>query len=87
MGKDKHCKKEKKKVICCDPVYIIEDSYTEKEVTFVHPIIRVKREHIKYVRRDVYKEKVIKEVIDPGAPTKCDCNKKHKKCKKKSKKK
>lgn len=82
MGKEKE-KHDKKKIIC-DPEYIYEDTYTEREVIFVHPIIRVKREHIVNVRKDVYKEKVIHEVIDPGYPSKCDCNKKKKKHKRSS---
>ncbi|SCC22567.1 hypothetical protein GA0061096_3221, partial [Fictibacillus enclensis] len=71
-------KKKSRKKIYCEPEYIVKDVYTEKEVTFVHPIIRIEREHIKYVPRHVYKEESIYERIDPGFP-KCDCKKKKKK--------
>ncbi|MDN4071948.1 hypothetical protein [Fictibacillus terranigra] len=75
MGKEKKSGKK----IYCDPKYIISDKYTEKEVTFVHPVVRIEREHIKYVPRHVYKEETKKETYDPGYPTKCDCKKKKKK--------
>ncbi len=71
-------KKKSRKKIYCEPEYIVKDVYTEKEVIFVHPIIRIKKEHIKYVPRHVYKEESIHEIIDPGFP-KCDCKKKKKK--------
>lgn len=65
--------------IYCDPKYIIKDTYIEKEVTFVHPIIYINRENIQYVPRHVYEEKTIHEVIDPGYPDCCDTDKKEKK--------
>ncbi|SDM83918.1 hypothetical protein SAMN04488137_2177 [Fictibacillus solisalsi] len=71
-------KKEIPKKDYCEPEYIVKDEYTEKEVTFVHPIIHIEREHIKYVPRHVYKEESIYELIDPGFP-KCNCKKKKKK--------
>ncbi|MDM5338204.1 hypothetical protein QUF84_13335 [Fictibacillus enclensis] len=79
MGK----KKKKEKVIYCDPKVIIHDTYKEREVTFVHPIIKVNREHIVNVPKHVYEKKEVHEVIDPGYPTKCDCKKKKEKKKKK----
>ncbi|WP_051291575.1 hypothetical protein [Fictibacillus gelatini] len=68
MGK-KNCKK----VIYCKPKYIYSDTYTEKEVIYVHPIKRINREHIEYVPRHVYEEEIINEVIDPGEPGACGC--------------
>lgn len=65
--------------IYCDPKYIIKDTYIEKEVIYVHPIIHINREHIQYVPRHVYEEKTIHEVIDPGYPDCCDTDKKEKK--------
>jgi hypothetical protein len=75
MGRRKNV--NNKRVIYCDPEYIYDDTYTEKEVIFVHPIKRIYREHIKYVPRHVYEEETINEVIDPGSPDKCngrDCH-------------
>ncbi|QQD81097.1 hypothetical protein JD965_14415 [Bacillus siamensis] len=69
---------KKSKVYYCDPKYIVTDTYTDKEVVYVHPIKHIKREHIRYVPRHVYQKETIHEVIDPGDPGKCGC-KKHKK--------
>ncbi|MEB9626166.1 hypothetical protein BK741_32235 [Bacillus thuringiensis serovar iberica] len=66
--------------IYCDPKYIIKNTYVEKKVTYVHPVIHINREHIQYVPRHVYEEKTINEVVDPGYPNCCDNNKKEKKC-------
>ncbi|MFB9757176.1 hypothetical protein [Ectobacillus funiculus] len=68
------------KCIYCDPQYIVNDRYTEREVTYVHPIVHVNREHIVYVPRHVYEEHTINEVIDPGYPDGCGCNQKKKNC-------
>ncbi|KOO46466.1 hypothetical protein [Priestia koreensis] len=66
---------DKKKVVYCDPEYIVCDTYTEKEVIYVHPIKRINREHIRYVPRHVYEEETINEIIDPGEPDGCkDCH-------------
>jgi len=68
------------KRIYCDPKYIIKDTYVEKEVTYVHPIVHINREHIRYVPRHVYEEKTINEVVDPGYPDCCDCSRKKRNC-------
>ena len=62
------------KVIHCKPKYIFSDTYTEREVTYVHPIKHINREHIRYVPRHVYEEETINEVIDPGEPNDCNCD-------------
>lgn len=70
-------KKKCHKVVHCDPEYIVSDTYTDREITYVHPIKRIHREHIRYIPRHVYEEETINEVIDPGEPNECkDCHQK-----------
>ncbi|MGG4039883.1 hypothetical protein [Heyndrickxia ginsengihumi] len=69
--------------IYCDPEYIVNDTYVEREITYVHPIIRVNKKHIVNVPKHVYKKVTKNVVIDPGIPDECDdCDKHEKKHKK-----
>ena len=71
--------------VYCDPEYIVNDTYVEREVTYVHRIIRINRQHIVNVPRNVYRTVTRNVVIDPGIPDECDdCDnhKEHKKHKK-----
>ncbi|MCM3024548.1 hypothetical protein [Heyndrickxia ginsengihumi] len=71
--------------IYCDPQYVVEDTYVEREVTYVHPVIYINRKHIVNVPRHVY-ETVTKNIIDdPGIPDECEDCDKHKKDKKRHK--
>ncbi|OQR53331.1 hypothetical protein [Bacillus sp. CDB3] len=79
MG-NKNCNNNCNDIIYCEPKYIINDICVEKEVTYVHPIVHVNREHIRYVPRHVYEEKTINEVVDPGYPDCCEDNKKDNNC-------
>ncbi|WP_242071572.1 hypothetical protein [Bacillus thuringiensis] len=61
-----------KETIHCKPKYIINDTYTEKEITYIHPVIHINREHVRYVPHHVYEEETITEVIDSGPSDCCD---------------
>ncbi|MES5913217.1 hypothetical protein [Bacillus cereus group sp. FL70] len=67
MGKNK-CQE----CIYCNPKYIIKDTYIDKEITYIHPIIHVNREYIRYIPHHVYEEETRHEVIDPGYPDCCE---------------
>lgn len=58
--------------VFCEPRYVYKDTYVERNVTYVHPIIQVNRKHVVNVPRHVYQRYEQNMTVDPGIPDECD---------------
>ncbi|WP_235801568.1 hypothetical protein [Heyndrickxia coagulans] len=58
--------------VFCEPKYVYKDTYVERNVTYVHPIIQVNRQHVVNVPRHVYQRYEQNITVDPGIPDECD---------------
>lgn len=63
------------KPVMCEPRRVVRDHYIPRVVPFVHPVEIVHRYHIVNVPRHVYRPYVRREVVDPGYPDRCNCDK------------
>jgi hypothetical protein len=62
--------------IVCPPQCIVKDTYIQREIPVIHPVVTINRQHIVNVPRHIYQPITRNEVVDPGYPGKgwgCGC--------------